>query len=138
MSFISCNFKCNCTATAVIGGVIIGVLTAFAQITGVITVTPVLLWVLFGIAIAYLAVLVAAVAVARRTEHRRCLCSPLGALLTGILGTVVLALVLLAIGIVATSLLSALLAGLLLFFFTLTLTAAACFVRCLADCETNE
>ena len=138
MSQFSCNCKCSCTGTAVIASAIIGVLTAFAQITGVITVTPEFIWILSGITVAYLGVFAAAVAVARKTAHRRCLRSPLGALLLGILGTLVLALVLLATSIEASGLLRALLSGFLLFFFALTLTAAPCFLRCLADCETNE
>jgi hypothetical protein len=138
MSRIRCSIKSSCTGTAVIASAIIGVLTAFAQITGVITVTPVFIWILSGITVAYLGVFAAAVAVARKTAHRRCLRSPLGALLLGILGTLVLSLVLLAMPIAASGVLSVLLPGFLLFFFTLTLTAAPCFLRCLADCETNE
>ena len=120
---------------AVITSVIIGVVTSFLQITGVITVAPVFLWVVFGIAVGYLAVLVAATALARRTERASCLCGSVKALLAGVLGSILLATVLLAVGIVATSILSAILVGLLLFFFTLTLTSSACFVLCLVDCD---
>lgn len=103
--------------------------TAFLQITDVITVVPVFLWVVFGIAVAYLGILVVSSALARRTERCDCLCSELNTLLAGILGSVLFAVVLLAVGIVATSILSAILVGLLLFFFTLTLTGTACLVR---------
>lgn len=134
MSLFGCNFKCNCTAYAVIASVIIGVLTTFLQITGVITATPVFLWVAFGIAVVYLAILVLAAA---RMDSREQCCSPcnsLAALLTGILGTILLAVILLAVGIIATSLVSAILVGVLLFFFALMITGTACFIRCLADC----
>lgn len=132
MSLISCNFKCSCTLAAIIASAIVGVVTAFLQITGVITVAPVFLWVAFGIAVVYLGVLVATAA--RRTETGECVCTALNTLLAGILGAILLAVVLLAVGIVATSVLSAILVGILLFFLSLTLTGAACYVRCLAAC----
>ena len=134
MSLISCSSRCRCTVAAIIVSAILGVLTAFFQITGVITVAPVFLWVVFGIAVGYLAVLVVATALARRTEQCGCICELLNTLLIGILGSILFAVVLLAVGIVATSVVSAILVGLLLFFFSLTLTASACFVRCLSDC----
>ncbi len=137
MSLFNCHCSCkgSCTIGAVIASVIIGVVTAFLQITGIITATPAFLWVVFGIAVGYLAVLVAATALARRTERANCLCNSIKALLAGILGSILLATVLLAVGIVATSILSAILVGLLLFFFALTLTSSACLITCLADCD---
>ena len=48
---------------------------------------------------------------------------------------VVLSVILLAVGITATSTVSAILVGLLVLFFALTITGAACLVRCLFDCE---
>lgn len=134
MALFNCNSKCNCTLAAVVISVIVGVIAAFLQITGVITVAPVFLWVAFGIAVVYLGVLVVATAVARRTDQCSCKCDTLDALLVGILGTIAFAVVLLAVGIVATSIISAILVGLLLLFLTLTLTSSACFVRCTADC----
>lgn len=134
MSLISCNSRCRCTLAAIIASVIVGVVAAFLQITGVITVAPVFLWVVFGIAVVYLGVLVVATALARRTEAAECVCSALNALLIGILGAILFAVVLLAVGIVATSVLSAILVGILLFFFTLTLASSACLVRSLASC----
>jgi hypothetical protein len=135
MSLFGCNCKCNCQLAATIASVIVGVVTAFLQITGIITVAPVFLWVVFGIAVVYLGVLVVAAALSGREEASRCLCTALNALLIGILGTVLFAVVLLAVGIVATSILSAILVGILLFFFALTLTSTACLVRSLADCS---
>lgn len=137
MSLSNCNFKCNCTVAALIVSVIIGVIAAFLQITGVITVAPVFLWVAFGIAIVFLGLLVVAAALAGRTEQSVCGRTALNALLVGILGTILFAVVLLAVGVTATSVVSAILVGLLLFFFTLTLTSSACFVRGLSDCTNN-
>ena len=62
------------------------VLAAFFQITGVITVTTAFLWVVFGIAVGYLGVLVAASALRRCADASRCLCPALQVILTGILG----------------------------------------------------
>ena len=83
MSLLNCNCRCSCTGWAVIAGAIIGVITAFLQITGVITVTPVFLWIAFGIGVVYLEVLVLASALAGCTERSACRCSALNTLLTG-------------------------------------------------------
>lgn len=136
MTRSNCNCTISCPVLALIFSAIAGVLAAFFQITGVITVTTAFLWVVFGIAVGYLGVLVAASALRRCADASRCLCPALQVILTGILGAVVTALVLLAVGIVATSVLNAILVGLLVFFFLLTLTGSACLVRCLTDCET--
>lgn len=134
MYLFGCNCKFNCTAAAVIASVIIGILAAFFQITGVITVAPVFLGVAFGIAVVYLAVLVLSATPAGGTEACVCLCSRLNVVLAGILGTILLAVILLAVGITATSVVSAILVGLLVTFFTLTLTGTACLVKCLFGC----
>lgn len=129
-----CSCRCRCTLVALVLSAIIGVLTAFFQITGLITVTTAFLWVVFGIGVVSLGVLLVAAALARRGEDCGCICNILNTLLVAILGLILLAVVLLAFGITATSVLSAILVGLLLFFFWLTLSSAACLVRCLADC----
>ena len=133
----NCNIRCGCVLWAVIAAAIIGVLTAFFQITGVILLTTVFLWVALGIAVVYLAVLAGAGVIAAREESCvcRCRCDTIGAVLAGILGTILLAVILLAVGITATSVLSAILAGLLLFFTALMIGATACYVRCLSGCE---
>lgn len=133
MNLANCQCKCSCTLATVIAAVIIGVIAAFLQITGVITVTAAFLWVVFGIAIVYLAVLAVTAGLRRRTDNDGC-CGPVNTLLVGILGTILFAVILLAVGIVATSVISAILVGLLLFFFTLTVGGTACYVRCLTDC----
>ena len=128
-----CNCKCSCTAAAVIASLIVGVLAAFLQITAVITVTPAFLWVVAGVAAVYLGIL------ALRTgcgcaEGGACRCGALNALLVGILGAILFAVILLAVGVTAGSVVSAVLVGLTLFFFALTISATACYVRTLADC----
>lgn len=130
-----CNCKIRCPVLALIISAIIGVLAAFFQITAVITVTPAFLWVVFGIAVVYLAVLTVTATLRRDCQVRRCACASLQTVLAGILGSVLVSVILLAVGIVATSVLSAILVGLLLFFFSLTLTGTACYVNCQADCE---
>ena len=130
----SCGCKCNCTAAAVVVSGILGVLAAFFQITGLITVTPAFLWVVLGVAAVYLGILL----LTRGAEDGRrtsCACSALSAILVGILGSLLLGLILLAVGITATSIVSAILLGLLLFFFSLIFTNAACLIRCQTECE---
>lgn len=135
MTLFNCGCRRDCSLVAVVAGLILGVVAAFLQITAVITVTPVFLWVALGIGVVYLGVLVVATALARRTTCKPCVCRTLGTVLTGILGTILLATVLLAVGITATSVVSAILVGLLVAFLTLIFAGSACLVLCLADCE---
>lgn len=139
MSMMNCNSncscRCRCVVAALIVSAIIGVLTAFLQVTAVITVSPVFLWVALGIAVVYLGVLLVAAALSNCSDDRRCVCAGLNGVLAGILGTILLSLVLLAVGIIATSVINAILVGLLLFFFSLIFTNAACYIRSVADCS---
>ncbi len=132
MGSYNCCCKRSCGLIAVVVSAIVGVVAAFLQISGTITVTPVFLWAAAGVAVVYLGVLVASAA---RGECRGCLCPSLNAVLAGILGTVLFSLVLLAVGIVATSVLSAVLVGLVVAALALALTGSACLVRCLSGCE---
>ena len=131
----NCNCKCSCTLFAVIGSLIIGIVAAFLQITGVIVISDAFLWVVLGIAVVYLAVLALAVAINRGRDGCGCLCSGLSSAIVGILGSALFAVVILGVGLVAGSAVSAILSGLLLFFLALTISSTACVVRCLADCE---
>lgn len=133
----NCNCRCNCTAVAVVASIILGILAAFLQITGAITVAAAFLWVILGIAVVYLGVLVIANTLTRCTEQASCACSSLGAILVGIAGSILFSIILLAVGIIATSIVSAILVGLLVFFFFLTILATACYVRYLGNCS-NE
>ena len=131
----NCNCRFNCTLFAVISAAILGVVAAFLQISGVITVTTAFLWVALGIGLVYLAGLLVASVGRRGGNASDCLCSALNTLLAGVLGTVLLALILLAVGITATSVLSAVLVGVLVFFLWLTVAASACYVRCAVECD---
>ncbi len=130
-----CNCKIGCTVWALIASVLVGVLTAFFQITGAITVTAAFLWVVLGIAVVYLFGLLVVSFLEGRVTCKSCKCTGIGTVLIGILGSILLSVILLAFGVVATSVVSAILVGLLLFFFTLTLSGAACLIRCLTDCD---
>ncbi len=135
MALFNCGNKLNCTAAAIIASVIIGVVAAFLRITAVITVAPAFLWVVFGIAVVYLAVLLGTQTVAQRSYRCDTLCTVLSVLLIAILGTILLSVVLLAIEFVATSVIGAILTGLLLLFFSLTVATTACLIKCAADCN---
>ena len=132
----NCNWRFNCTLTAVITAVIVGVVAAFLQILGIVTLTTAFAAGALITGVAYLAVGVLATAGLRRADTRPCcLCRNLNTLLIGVLGTIFVSLVLLAVGITATSVISAILVGVLFFFLWLTLAASACFIRCAADCD---
>lgn len=124
----------DCTVIAFVASLIIGVIAAFLRITGSIIVTPAFLWALLGIAVVYLAVTFAVAAVLRNGCCVN-LCSIVSVLLAGILGTVLLSIVLLAIEFSAASRIGAVLTGVLLFFFFLTVTSVACLVRCFLNCN---
>ena len=134
MSFCSCENRCSCTLFAVILSAVLGVVTAFLQVTGTITVAPVFSWVFFGIAVLFLVVALAALSFNDSAAVCRCRCPALNALLIGALGTIVAALVILAFAFVATSIVGAIILGFELFFFFLTVTSSACLVRCLFGC----
>lgn len=134
MNIVCCNYRCSCTAVAVAVSVLLGVIAAFLQITGMIALTPVILAVAAGVAAVYLGALVLTALLAGRRDRGRGCCSVLSVLLTGLLGTILVAAVLLAVGITATSVISAILVGLLIAFVALSIAVSACLVKCLTDC----
>ena len=132
----NCNWRFNCTLTAVITAVIAGVVAAFLQILGIVTLTTAFVVGALITGAAYLSIGVVAAANLRRSDTRSCcVCRTLNTALVGVLGTILTSLVLLAVGITATSVFSAVLVGLLFFFLWLTVAASACFIRCAADCD---
>lgn len=133
MTVFTCGRKNNCTIFAFIISAIIGVVAALLRITATITVTPAFLWVVFGIAVGYLAVILTVTGLTNATC--RDVKTAISTALAGILGTILFAVVLLAITFVATSVLGAIIVGLLLFFFSLTITATACLVKAYTECE---
>lgn len=135
MALLNSENRANCTGIAIVLSLIIGIIAAFLRITAVITVTPVFLWVVLGIAVIYLAVVLIASAAVRKNGVCRQICSTLTPLLAGVVGTVLFSVILLAIEFVATSIIGAIITGALLFFFFLTITTTACLVRSIANCE---
>jgi hypothetical protein len=133
MGLFGCNCKRNCTLLAVVASLILGIVGAFLQISGTITVTPAFLWVALGIGVVYLVVLLVTTALGRRGLSG--CCGSLGPVLTGVLGSILFAAVLLGVGIVATSVVSAILVGLLVGLLALTFTGTACLIKCLSDCD---
>lgn len=134
MFHCNCGCRISCRTLAAIAGVILGVLAAFAQISGAFVLNAIFPGVALVGAVAYLGLLPLSAGACRA---ERC-CRNLTTVLVGILGTVLLAAILLAVGIVATSVLNAIAVGALVFFITLTLVGTACYAACLSDCEPNE
>lgn len=135
MSVLNSDCRNNSTGIAIVSSIIIGIIAAFLRITAVITLTPAFLWVVFGIVVVYLAVALATASLVRQRCSCDGICTTLSVFLTGILGTILFALILLAIEFVATSVIGAIVTGLLVFFFFLTVTTAASLVRCIINCE---
>ena len=138
MAIFCCESRTSCTSLAVIVSAILGVIAAFLRITAVITVTPAFLWVALGIAVVYLAILLATTGCNQSARCCRCRGCALTAVLAGILGTALVSVILLAITFVATSIIGAILVGLLIFFLSLILSATACMVAGCCGCETNR
>ncbi len=135
MAFINCETKHDCTAIAFIASLIIGIIAAFLQITAVITLAPLFAIVAFGIAILYLAVTLIAASLTQKEISCRNFCTPVSALLIGILGTILFSAILLIITFAATSVIGAIFVGALFFSFSLLITSTACFAKCLINCS---
>ena len=138
MSKCGCDCKCNCAGRAIVASIIIGIIAAILRVTAVITLTPIFLWVVFGIAVAFLGLTLLSAAQIRMSGIRRCVCSIVPTLLTGILGTILTSVILLAIEFVATSIIGAIITGALIAFFTLMITSAACLIKCVVGCSFGE
>ena len=133
-----CNCRTTCSTFAFLASLVIGIVAAFLRITGTIAVTPAFLWVLFGVAVVYLAILLFASLlnannVLNHCESCACKDGATGAILVGILGTVLTSVILLGIAFVTTSVIGAIITGLLLFFFSLIITSTACLVKQCCD-----
>lgn len=134
MSTFNCENRRDCTAIAFVISLIIGIITAFLQITGVITLTAIFSIVAFGIAVLYLAVTLIAAALSHGISCSSA-CVPTSGLLLGILGTIISAVILLAVGFAATSVIGAIVVGILFFSFSLLISSTACLIKCLANCN---
>lgn len=126
MNQSNCVYNFSCRALALVASIIIGIVTGFLTYSATIAITTIFLWVFFGIALLFLFTEYFAFYINSTT----CTYSLSTQLLVGILGTILTTLVLLAIDFAATSIIGAIVTGLLLFFFTLTLFTVACKIRC--------
>ncbi|MBE6748780.1 MAG: hypothetical protein E7557_06075 [Ruminococcaceae bacterium] len=134
MTIFNCECKRDCLLFAAISSIVIGIIVAFLRITGVITITPVLLIIAFGIAVFFLLATLIATALWGQRICSSCVSATISAVLTGILGTLLLSVVLLAIPFVATSIIGAIITGALAAFLSYIFTATACTVKCFVRC----
>ncbi len=129
----NCGYRMDCPIISVLASIIIGIITAFLTFSATITVTPAFLWVVFGIAIVYLAIVL--FKSLGGSGIRGCICNILPIFLAGILGTILLSVILLGITFAATSVIGAIVTGALLLFFSLIITSTACLIKCLTGCD---
>ncbi|MBQ4527481.1 MAG: hypothetical protein II998_05355 [Clostridia bacterium] len=134
MSKCNCGCRWDCIGVSVVASIFVTIITAFLTYSATITLTPVFLWVLFGIGVVYLELNLLFSAY-NDFEIRACSCSIIPTLLVGIVGTIIISLILLGITFAATSILGAVISGILLGFFTLTIFSTACFVLCRFACN---
>ncbi len=131
----NCNTGVDCTFLSLAASVVVGIAVAILQFTAIITVGTVFPWVALGVALVFL---LAALAVVPDFRSRDCcVCRAISVLIAAILGVVLTALVLLGFTFAATSVIGAIVAGLLLGFFTLLITSATCLLKC-AVCSDDE
>lgn len=130
-----CNINCSCNGIAAVSSIIIGIIAAFLRYSAVITFTPAFLWVIFGIAVVYLAIALIKSPFSRASD---CGCTNLPLMLTGILGTILTSIILLAVDFAATSVIGAIISGASVLFFALVISASACLVRCENTCNSYD
>ena len=125
------NNECTpcCGTISIIASIIIGILTLIFSAIGTIFITKTFSWVLFTIAIVYLAVLFITSHMTRKTG---CICFNSGKLLTGILGTILFSAIIMVLNFVEFTYMGALIPSLAIFFFSLMITQTACIVKCTA------
>ena len=138
MTNCNCRTRFDCTTLAIMASLVIGIATAILRFTAIITVPAVFLWVTFGIAVAYLAVVLVSATAVSRARVNDCVCNTVPLLLLGILVTILTSVILLAVEFAATSVLGAIITGALLTAFSLIFTTAACFVRCVTNVCCDE
>ncbi len=122
-----CNSSNECLIISIAASVVIGIVAVILTITGIVAVTPAFLWVLFGIAVVYLAIAFI-ISSLRRFSAPCSSRSTVATFVAGVLGTILLSVILLAIVFPATSALGAIFVGLLLASFSLIITSTACLV----------
>ncbi len=134
----NCNTRVDCAFLAIAAAVIVGLVAAIAQFTAIVTFTTIFYIAAFGVAVLFLAVLLALVPVLYRVTCQNCCSSNVKLTTLGILGTIVTSIILIAVGFAATSVLGAIFVGLLAAFFTLTVTSIVCTINCASECKYNN
>lgn len=124
--------RCNCVALSIIASIAVGIIGAVLLFTAVITVFPVIYWVIAGIAIGFLA-LFFFISAFTPDCNKACLRQILTIFIIGTLGTVLTALILLGVAFAATSVIGAIVFGAAISFFSLLLTSVVCAIKCLVD-----
>ena len=134
----NCNCRPQCSLISIIVAVGIGIVGAILRYTAIANVTSAFLWVLFGIAVVVLASTPITAAIIRLGGRGSCVCTALGGIIAGTLGTILTSVLLLGITFAATSAVGAVIFGLLAGFFTLTLASIACLALCVAKCGCTD
>lgn len=131
----NCNTRVDCAFLAIAAAIIVGIVSAIAQFTAIVTFTTVFYIVAFGVAVLFLTVLLALVPVLYKVTCQSCCGSNVKLATIGILGAIAASIVLLAVGFAATSSIGAVFVGLLAAFFTLTVTSIVCTINCASECR---
>ena len=133
MAMFDCDNRRDCSFIAIIVSAIVGVITAFLEITGTTAFEGLIFGLVFGIAVVYLAVALVSVALSERRFACRGIRSVLNALLIGALGSILLSAIIFAAAIDGATLLGAILTGVMVFCFVLMLTSTACLAKCFVN-----
>lgn len=131
----NCNSRVDCAFLSIAAAVIVGLVAAIAQFTAIVTFTTVFYIVAFGVAVLFLAILLALVPTLYKVSCQSCCISNIKLTTLGILGTIVTSIILIAVGFAATSVLGAIFVGLLAAFFTLMVTSIVCTINCAGECK---
>lgn len=133
---MNCECRPSCNRTAIVISIILGIVAGILRATAIITVTTTFLWVVFGVATAFLGL---SFYVYTRnsavSEIKRCSCSILPVLLVSILLAVLFAIILLSVALSATSIIGSILTGIMILFFSLMFLSVANLVLCKAGCK---
>lgn len=134
---MSCECRPSCNKTAIVISIILGIVAFFLRLFYVIIASPVFLWVVFGVAVLFLALAFYTFTRNQASAESRCKCSILPILLVGIIGTILTSVVLLLACFIPCCII-AIITGFLIFFFSLLLISIANLILCKAGCKNCE
>ncbi len=137
MTNCNCRTRVDCTLLAITASIIIGITTAILSYIATITVTTIFLWVAFGVALGFLALLLLT-SITFGGTRKACLCPAISLVLIGVLLSVLSSVVLLVTTLAATSVIRAIVVGVVFGGLALTITSVACYVKCVANCTCAE